>query len=218
MRILSTILASFAMAFSLQAQEYTQGVHYQLVEPAQATHDASKVEVVEVFSYMCPHCANFQPYVHPWSEALSENVSFIRMPVVFRPSWEPFARAYYTAEALGVLDQAHPAMFNALHKKGVRLRNDEDIAKFFEQFGISSEDYLKAAKSFTIETKLKRAKTLTQRYGITGTPSLVVNGKYRTSATMGQLGSNGVLKATDYLIAKEPQANQSKAEPEATGN
>lgn len=202
--MIRTLLAAIALGASLTAtaQDFQQGVHYQLIQPPQPTNDASKVEVVEVFGYTCPHCANFQPFIEPWTESAGDQVDFRRMPVIFQRGWEPFARAYYTAEALGILEESHVALFNAIHKDRKRLRTDEELAEFFTQFDVSAEDYLKTARSFAVETKLRRAVTLTQRYGVTGTPSIVINGKYLAMARMAG-GNNELIQLIEYLVEKE---------------
>jgi thiol:disulfide interchange protein DsbA len=209
MKALKLACVALAMSAAAHAQEFQQGVHYQLIQPPQPTNDASKVEVVEAFGYLCPHCANFQPFIEPWQESAPDYVSYIRMPVLFQRAWEPLGRAYYVAEAMGVVDQIHMPLFDALHKQRRRLTNDEDIADFFAEQGIDREAYLKTAKSFAVETKMRRTVTLTQRYGISGTPSIVINGKYLAMARMAG-GNNELIQLIDYLVKKEaaelPQA------------
>jgi len=220
----AAVLTAFAGSAQAQVQaggdvEYQAGVHYQLIQPPQPTNDAERIEVVEVFGYTCPHCANFQPDIEPWSERASDQqVDFKRMPVVFSRSWEPFARAYYTAEALGILGEAHGALFDALHTQRKRLRTDQDLASFFADFGVSEEEYLATARSFAVETRLRRATALVQRYGVTGTPSIVVNGKYLTMARMAG-GYKELLDVVDHLVALESAKLQSdeEAAPAAEG-
>ncbi len=205
MKQLLWVLAALALATGASAQPelFKAGVDYQLVQPAQPTNDAGKVEVVEVFGYLCPHCANFQPYIDPWQHNQSANVEFKRIPVVFQRSWEPLARAYWTAEALGVLEEAHPAVFDALHKKRQNIRSNEDLARFFAaSFGVPEDDYLQTARSFSVETKLRRGIATAQRYGVTGTPSVVINGKYLANGTMAK-SYERLMEIIDFLVAKE---------------
>ena len=142
MRPLMLLAASLLFLATAQAQpvRFEAGVHYKMVQPVQPTNDANKIEVVEVFGYLCPHCHNFQPFIEPWSKRQAETVDYQRMPVVFQRAWEPFARCYYASEALGILDQAHPAIFTAIHTERQRLRTNGDLAAFVTQFGVSAED------------------------------------------------------------------------------
>ena len=202
---LTALMFSGSLFAQAAAEPFQEGVHYQLIQPAQPTANADKVEVVEVFGYTCPHCANFQPHMDSWLERQGDDVDFSRIPVVFSPAWEPFARAYYTALALNVLDQSHGALFDALHKQRKPLRSPEDLATFFTEFGVSEEDFLKTTKSFAVNTRVTRGTTTAQRYGVTGTPSMVINGRYLTTGRMA--GSmQKVIQVTDYLIAKESAA------------
>ena len=213
-------LAALALASTASAQlePFKAGVDYKLVQPAQPTNDSSKVEVVEVFGYLCRHCANLQPYIDPWSHNLPENIEYKRIPVVFQRSWEPLARAYYTAEALGVLEEAHLAVFDALHKARQNLRSNEDLASFFAtSFGISEDTYLKTAKSFSVETKLRRGVTVAQRYGVTGTPSVVINGKYLANGTMAK-SYERLMEIIDYLVAQETALLPVAVDPEASAS
>ena len=181
---------------------YVAGKDYKVIEPAQPTDDANQVEVVEVFGYLCPHCATFQPYIEPWSKNRPERVSFQRVPVVFQRSWEPLARAYYTAEALGLLEQSHNALFRALHTERQPLRNTDDLAHFFTSFGVSREEFDNTAKSFTVQTKLSRGVTQARRWGVTGTPSVIINGKYLATGSMA--GSyERLIQIVDHLVAQE---------------
>jgi thiol:disulfide interchange protein DsbA len=193
-----------AAAGAANAQEFQEGVHYQLIDPAQPTSEASTIEVVEVFSYMCPHCASFQPFIESWLETAPENVSFSRIPVVFRASWEPFARLYYTAEAMDALDDIHQALFDALHKERRQFRSNDDLADFVAEQSdeISRDDFVKLSKSFGIETRLRRSMTQVQRFGVDATPTVIINGKYRATATMA--GSvNRLLELMTYLVDLE---------------
>ncbi|MEM9531510.1 MAG: thiol:disulfide interchange protein DsbA/DsbL [Pseudomonadota bacterium] len=195
-------LAAVASAQLAPGSQFEAGKHYRVIDPAQPTSDAGSVEVVEVFGYPCPHCANFQPHIEPWVEGKPERVTFSRVPVVFQRSWDPLARAYYTAEVLGVLDQTHKATFRALHQQRRPLRNNQDLAKFFSEFGVAEADYLKTAESFSVETQMRKGATLTRRWGVTGTPSVVINGKYLITGSMA--GSyERMLQIIDYLVGQE---------------
>ncbi len=199
-----------------QGGNYVPGKDYKLIEPAQPTDDATQVEVVEVFGYLCPHCATFQPYIEPWSKNRPDRVTYQRVPVVFQRSWEPLARAYYTAEALGILEESHNALFRALHTERRPLRNTDDLANFFTSFGVTREEFDNTAKSFTVQTKLSRGVNQARRWGVTGTPSVVINGKYLANGSMA--GSyERLIQIVDHLVAQElaslpPVADEPAAE------
>jgi len=201
------LLSSLAGAFPSMASAaplFSENIHYENVIPAQPTTTGKKVEVVEMFWYGCPHCNSLEPYVNRWLKKKPANAEFVRIPAIFQPGWEPLARAYYTAEILGVLEKTHSAMFETIHEKKQRINSDEDIKKFFLQHGVSEKDFSRVFRSFAVEAKIRRAKDMTNRYGIRGVPALIVNGKYRTGAQ--QAGGNAkVFKVVNFLVEKESQ-------------
>ena len=193
------------------AQPFVEGEHYIAIDPPQPTRDATKVEVVEVFSYACPHCANFQPFVEPWADRQPDNVDFHRMPVIFRPNWEPLARAYYVADILGEVHTVHMPIFDAMHKERRNLFNPAEIKALFAEKGIDEETYESTARSFAVETRVRRGDQMARRYAIQGTPSLIVNGKWRVS-TREAGGYEKMLEVVDYLIEQESAAEADAAQ------
>lgn len=204
------LLSCLLFLTDAEAQPYKEGTHYFRIEPAQLTNTPGKVEVVEVFSYACHACDQFEPIVQKWRQRLPATVSFSYLPAMFNPGWELFARGYYTAEALGIKDKTHKAIFNYVYKERKTLRTLEDIAKFYSSYGEKTlEQVKKAMSSFGVETKLKRAKKQVMAYQVNETPSLIINGKWRIRG--GALKSQEeMLKVADYLIRQEtlglPQA------------
>lgn len=184
------------------AEKYEEGVHYERIVPAQPTSTVNKVEVLEIFWYGCPHCFRFEPYVERWLRKKPENAQFVRLPGVFRPSWEIGARAFYTAKLLGVFEKLHKPIFNAIHLQKRKLNTEEAMMEFFAEQGVDKKDFIKTYNSFAVGTRLRRAKTMTARYGIDGVPAVIVNGKYRVSNRM--TGSNAeTLKVINFLVEKE---------------
>lgn len=153
-----------------------------------------KPEVVEFFSYTCPHCYDLEPTAREWLKRKPENVTFTRIPVVFGANWEPSARAYYAAEALGVLDKVHQPLFDAIHQKR-RLTTEDELAAFFAEHGVDQEAFRKAYTSFQTETQLRRGNQLAQRYGVRGVPTVIVGGQYNVR-------SPRFFDVVDFLIAK----------------
>lgn len=197
------LLAALFMPLVANAQSlYNEGQHYQRIDPPQPTEVAAgKVEVVEVFSYACVHCAHFEPFVSAWKKEMPANAQFRALPAVFSAAWEPFARAFYAAEALKVLDKLHEPLFKALHQDRRPLSTIEAIADFAAEQGIDREQFLAAATSTSTGIKIKRAREQAQAYGIEGTPSMVVAGKYRVATGAG--GFQGMLEVVNFLVAQE---------------
>ena len=202
LRMAALIFTSMFICSLVFAAEYEEGVHYERVVPPQPTSTVGKVEVREIFWYGCPHCFRFEPYVERWLRKKPENAQFVLMPAVFRPSWEVGARAYYTEKLLGVFDEIHKPLFNAIHLQKRKLNTEDAMRDFFAEHGVDKKKFIKTYHSFAVETRLRRAKTMTSRYGVNGVPSIIVNGKYRVSARTA--GSNAeMIKVINFLVKKE---------------
>lgn len=214
------ILASIAfLAMPLAgAQEFVEGQDYLAINPAQPTRDDSKVEVVEVFGYACPHCKSFQAFIHPWSEEIPEHVDFRRMPVIFGPSWEPLARAYYVADILDKVDEVHAPIFKALHEERRNLINPTEMKDFFAKYDVTPEQFESTSRSFAVENQIARSNRMARAYQVRGTPSVVVNGKYIVSSRETNGSYEKLLEVVDFLIEKEHAAMDvaDNAESDAT--
>ena len=188
-----------------ETEKYEAGVHYEVLPQPIRTADATKIEVNEVFSYTCGHCFNFEAVLHPWSKNLAADVDFQQTPAVWQPSLEPFARAYYSAVMLGVLDQTHMTIFEALHVQKQPLRSEEDFAAIFDAAGVDGLRFSKAYNSFGMTSMVNQAKARVRGYRVQGTPEVIVNGKYRVSSRNAG-GFDGMLNVADFLIEKERNA------------
>lgn len=198
----AALLLAVTATAAVAEEEFQEGVHYQVLSTPQPTSTGDKVEVLEIFWYGCPHCYRFEPYIERWLKNKPANAEFVRLPGVLRPSWEIHARAFYTAQTLGVFDKIHTPLFNAIHDARRNLETEEALRDFFVEHGVSKDDFAKTFRSFAVETKVNRAKSMVERYGIDGVPAMIVNGKYRFSnGTTG--GPANTLKLIDYLVAKE---------------
>ena len=131
----------------------------------------------------------------------------IRLPAILNESWAIHARAYYTAEALGVLEKTHEALFDAIHVKKQRLDTEDALADFYAQYGVDKKQFKSTFESFAVTTKVNRARELTQRYGIDGTPTMVINGKYRTGPGMTG-GYDTLIDVVNYLAEQEAGAKK----------
>mgnify|MGYP003331134465 CR=1 FL=1 len=201
-----------------QAAQYQQGVHYFLIDqkPVQRDH----VEVAEAFSYLCNHCATFEPYMQSWKTRMPENVVLRRIPVGFgRRTWDLYARAYTTAALLGLEEKSHVPMMDAIWKDRRQMRNLPELAEFYAQFGVDKDVFVNTAQSFNVDTQMRRDQRLIQIYGINGTPTMVVNGRYRVSNTAAVPGYDAMLSVVDFLVQQELDALSSAAEaaPESEG-
>jgi len=200
------VLASFtalAQAELKSQAPYEEGLHYTLLDPVFDTDSQDKVIVYEFFGYKCPHCASFQLYSEPWSKKLPKNVKLVRVPVVFQAGWDVLAKAYYTAETMGVIEKTHQPMFNAIHKERKRFRTIEDVADWYSQnFNVDKEAFLSTANSFMIDSKIRQSNNMIRKMKITSTPSIVINGKYKPNKKT--LGNNAaLLELATYLSNKE---------------
>ena len=194
---------SHAEQSSPLAERFVEGVHYEAIEIPVATRDADKIEVVEMFSYACVHCYNFDPYVKAWRTKQSDDVDFRLVPAIFNADWEKLAAAYYTADALGVVDQVHEDMFTGIHQRNEDLRQPTVIFPLFKRNAeVDEESFYAAWNSFSIRSRVQQAKALGRAYGITGVPTMVVNGKYRVDGRMAG-GNVAMLEVVDFLVAKE---------------
>ena len=202
-RLLASVLILLAAPALATAQEaFIEGQHYERISPAVETGAENGIEVVEVFWYGCPHCFDFEPHVNTWKSTKADDISFRRVPAIFNQNWVPHARAYYTAEILGVLDTIHPALFKALHEKRQRIFNEESLKQFFLDNGVSAEDFDNTYNSFAVDSKTRQAMAATRDYGITGVPAMIVNGRFWTSARLtGDF--EGMLKTVEHLADKE---------------
>jgi thiol:disulfide interchange protein DsbA len=197
------MLLSFVMLIpSVAMAEYEAGKHYAVIEQPVRTQNSSKIEVAEVFWYGCIHCFKFEPAIKKWKANLAEDVVFVPTPAQWNKRMSIHAQAYYTAEALGVLEKVHEPLFKALNVERKKLASESELADFFEAYGVDKETFEKTFNSFGVNSAVARADARTRGYKITGTPELVVQGKYRISASMAG-GQEEMLKVADYLIAKE---------------
>lgn len=191
---------------SAPASKFIAGKHYHVISPAVATDvESGSVEVVELFWYGCPHCFEFEKYLKDWKQSKAENITFVQMPAVLNRSWETHARAFYALETMGEIERLHGTIFEAIHAQGRRLRDAGSIARFLGQHGIEEEEFKKAYNSFYVETKIKRAGQLIREYGVSAVPSVIINGKYRTTAS--DAGSyDKMLELIDYLAKQESES------------
>ena len=183
---------------------------YELVQPPQPTETPGKVEIVDVFWYGCPHCWHFLPSIEALEKRKPDYVEIRHMPAIFRESWEIHARAFYTAQLLNAVDVIHRPLFEAIHEQGKRMDTRKELRAFFVAHGIDGDAFDKTFDSFAVETLLRKSQVMQGRYGVRGTPTVIVNGKYRVSA--GQAGGyEEMAKVAEALAEREHKAMMAAA-------
>ena len=199
------MLCAAFTAFAQDDQTWQEGTHYDLITPAIRTANPDKIEVTEFFWYGCGHCYTFEPLVGQWKKTLSEDVEFRGSPAVWNQPMELHARAYYAAEVLGVLDAMHLVVFQAMNVDRKRLGSEQEIAELFAAHGVDEAEFTKAFNSFGVSSQVRQASARARSAKITGTPEMMVNGKYRISTRKAGNQAN-MLKIAEFLVAKERAA------------
>lgn len=204
-RIIRTLgISLFALLFIAQAnaQSYEEGRHYVELDVPVRTASDTGVEVAEVFWYGCPHCYEFKPLIESWVENAPDYVNYVQIPAALGASWEPHAKAFYAVEAMGELDKVHDAFFEALAGERRQLNSGEALKDFVAEHGVDGEEFLKNYNSFGVNARMQQAQSKIRGARVTGTPTVIVAGKYRVTASMA--GSHeAALDVVDYLIEQE---------------
>lgn len=190
------VLVGFAAVASAKP---VVGRDYTPIDPPQNTDSKGKVEVIEFFSYACPHCHAFEPALEPWVKKQSKDVEFKRVPVVFRDSWMPLAKLYFALEALGETERLHGAVFDAIHLDNLNLSDESRMADWIASKGVDRKKFTDAYTSFAVQSKTTRAQQIARAYKINGVPSLAVDGRFMTSQSLVG-GSEKALDVVDELI------------------
>ena len=215
--LISTALLT--LGSSAQAANWVAGKHYSVIPQAQRTNVApGKVEVMEVFSYGCPACNQFRPVMKKLKASLPANAQLVYLPASWNnaEAWPMFQRAYLTAASLGVAEKAHDAMFDAIWTTGelgvsdpqtrrqkTKLPTIEDAAKLYQRVtGVKAADFVSASKSFGVDLKMRQADSQITAMQVSGTPTLVVNGKYRVN-NENLSGGDEIIELVKFLVARE---------------
>lgn len=175
------------------------GAEYSLVANPQPPAEPKKIEVTEIFSYACPHCAHLEPDIAKWSKTMPKDAVLVRLPAATNPTWQSLAKLFYALESLGEIERLNGDAFNAFHGDNLKLQDEKVAAEWAAKMRIDPKKFADAYNSFGVQSKIARSKQLTGAYNVTSVPTIVVGGKYQTSAS--QAGSHdAALKVTDYLI------------------
>lgn len=201
---LKSLLYTFAALLALgwgtaQAQTPEAGTDYMVyLGPMPVEAPAGKIEVTEFFFYTCPHCADMEPLLDQWAKTLPKDVSLRRVPVLFRPQLAPYAKIYYTLEAMDLLDKLHAEVFVAIHQQRLNLADEKALFSWVAGKGADAAKFEEVYKSSAIIDKVKQADQLTRTYNVPGTPAIVVGGRYLVA----QGDHSRQLKIANFLIAK----------------
>jgi len=191
-------LAASAQGAPVEGRDYAR-LAQPLPMPA-----TGKIEVVEFFGYWCPHCNTFEPALDAWSRKLPADVAFRRVPVAFSAPQEPYAKIYFTLEAMGLLEQMHRKVFAAIHVQRQHLEKESEILAFMTANGVDAAKFSEIYKSFTVASKFKQARQLADAYRIDGVPTLGIHGRFFTSPSLAG-GSDQALRVADQLIQRARQ-------------
>lgn len=166
------------LSSSLVQAAIVEGRDYIVLPTPQSGKVAGKVEVIEFFSYSCIHCYNLEPALEAWSKKLPANVAFSREQVVWNKPMEGFARLFATMNTTKTAAKLHPATFNAVIKQKINLADEGELKKWLPSQGVNVTTFMQTYKSFGVNAQVARASKMTRDYGVQGTPSVVVGGKY----------------------------------------
>lgn len=205
-----TLLLACALSSFPAAARIEMGKDYDELITAQPTASKDKIEVLEFFSYACPHCAKMEPALEPWVKKLPRDVAFSRSPVTFNDQITPLVKAYFALEGMGLLDKFTPRLFVAIHQtQELNDIGERGIAEWMGTQGVDAKKFAAAMSSFTVAGKTRRAKQMQQSYYINGIPTFVVDGKYATGPELTGSEQN-TLRVLNELIAKARQERANK--------
>ena len=202
--ILALALAFSSQAIMAQQDKYQEGTHYFKIQQPPGQVKSDTVEVTEIFSYACSHCNTFEPYMQNWEKSKAEYISFSRLPVAFgRRAWELLARGYVAAEMMGIADQSHVPMMDAIWKERKQFRNVDQLADFYSGFGVEKDAYIAHFNSFAADSQMRKVQKDVGQVGVRGTPSLVVNRKDRVESNENVASFEHMLDVVNYLAEIE---------------
>jgi len=191
---------------SVSHPEFAGRPNLELLNPQQPTDSGKKVEVLEFFWYGCPHCSSLQPSLRAWLKRKPADVEFKRVPAVFQDSWVPLTKAYYTIEAMGLVDKLHHDVFSAIHEQKIRLQDTTVLFDWAAKRGVDRQKFIDTYNSFAVQSRAQRSVDMTRNYDISGTPALVVDGRYLTAPSMTLNPDNSInyerfFRVVDELVA-----------------
>jgi thiol:disulfide interchange protein DsbA len=206
MRVIAIVMSGlFALASPLRAG-IVAGHDYTVLAAPQPQEVKGKIEVVEFFSWGCPHCAEFDPYLTQWTRALPKDVYLARVPVTFgHADWTSLARMYYALQAMGLVEQLDAKIFKAIHEQHVALADERSMVEWLAKNGVDAKKFTDMYRSFGVDAATQSTDERAMKYQVSGVPTLAIAGKYLVSAE-----PNVMPKTADQLIAMERASKQAK--------
>lgn len=196
-KIIKTLVVAAALLFGNTACSAEVGKDYKLLNPAQPT-STRNIEVIEFFFYECSHCYDLHPHLAAWEKNKPRDVDMVYVPTIFRDSTEPLARTYFALESMGKIKQLDDAIYQGIHRQNAELYDLDSISAFVAKHGVDRAKFSAAYNSFAMQSKVARAKQMIRSYGIQGTPTLVVDGKYVITG----LHPADAVRVLDEVVAK----------------
>lgn len=194
-------LLTLATGAQAQGAGPVEGRDFVRVNPPVPVPPGGKIDVIEFFSFGCPHCYTFEPMLEAWLKRLPPHVAFRRVPVSFNAPFEGYAKVYYALEAMGLLEQMHKRVFAAIHVQRQRLDKDAELAAFVSSAGGDGAKFVETYKSFGVATKVRQGKQLFDAFKIDGVPTLGIHGRWFTSGSLAG-GHEKALAVADQLIER----------------
>ncbi len=200
-KLATALIAIFVGVAAHAQQQFEEGVHYVRLPVPSETPDDS-IEVTEIFSYACPHCMSLEGPLNSWLSDVPADVSFERVPATFSQPYQMLAAVYYASEQIGVVEQMHGPIFEALHVRNLNVLRKDILEGLFQDYAdIDAETLDKAMNSFSVQTKVRQADALSRVFRVTSVPALIVAGEYKVTPPPG-FGGAAQLQIVEHLIER----------------
>ena len=187
------------------AQDFTAGEDYGELDAPQPTAAGDKVEVIEFFSYGCPHCSNLEPHIVEWAASpAADDVELVRVAVAWNSGMESLSRVYYAAEMAGGTEEADAAVFKLLHVDKPAELTLDTIADVLASHGVDRDAFIQSFQSAEVTERVNKAKEMTKRYRISGVPTLVIDGRYTVGIPHGN-DFERMFEVTDHLVGQSAE-------------
>lgn len=210
--LFAAALCAAAAGASASPAAPKNGVEYETLATAQPTEAGKKIEVTEFFAYYCPHCNVLDPQLSAWVKKQGDNIVFKRVHVSANQSVAPQQRLFFTLQAMGLTEQLHAKIFQAMHVEHNRLNTDEAVFDFVAKNGVDRQKFIDTYRSFGVAARVRKADAMMQAYNVTFWPMIAIDGRYITSPSQADQGSKSArteeqlnaqaLTVMDVLVAK----------------